>query len=158
MMGSVSDLVWTGERRSTPTAVGYLLAVGVSIGVAAILLAVLWASERNVQGIAAALLVSLVYVTVLAIPVAPVGVLLVHLCCRRTDRQGVHVLAAGLAGVLAGLAFGALVSGVPGAAERLDLALVLGVAAATGRAAVIPLRPARPRPVDNDFVPGRRAC
>jgi hypothetical protein len=142
------------RRAHTPDAGGYALAVLVSIAVADVLVSLLWASRRDAQGLLAALVVGFVYVSVLALPTAPVGVLLVHACCRCTGRQWVHVVAAGAVGALLGLGFAALASGVAGPFRGPGLAFVLGVAAATGRAAVIPLRP----PVDDDFVDRRPAC
>lgn len=83
------------------------------------------------------------------------GVLLVHLACRRVRQQWVHVLAAGIAGVLSGVAFHLLVD--IGGSDILGsslLPVVVGVATAVGRASVIPLVPdvgARRGPVDDDF-------
>jgi hypothetical protein len=77
-------------------------------------------------------------ISVFATVLAPVGVLLVHLTCRRARLQAAHVLAAGLAGALAGLGVGALLADGD-VAGSCGLALVLGIATAIGRAAVIPL-------------------
>ncbi|MEO7351455.1 MAG: hypothetical protein ABIR34_12525 [Marmoricola sp.] len=151
--------VLTGtRRRPTPDAGGYVLAVLVSIGVTTLLLVLTDITLHDLQRDLAALLVATIYVTLFALPTAPIGVLLVHLACRRVEQQSVHVLAAGLAGVLTGLCFGAWVDGVSGLADTFSLSLILGVATAAGRAAVIPLRPRVRTPVDSDFVPERPAC
>lgn len=146
------------RRAHTPGVGGYAIAVLVSIWVTVVLLALSDASNHDPVGIAMALMVGVVYVTIFAVPTAPVGVLVVHLCCRRIEQQWVHVLAAGLCGVLTGLAFGAVVSGVDGLFETLDLTVMLGVATAVGRAAVIPLVPSRRKPVDDDFPAERSRC
>lgn len=146
------------HRANTPGVGGYAIAVLVSIWVTVLLLALADASNRDPVGIAMALIVGSVYVTIFALPTAPLGVLVVHLCCRRIEQQWLHVLAAGLCGVLTGLAFGAVVSGVDGLFETLDLTVMLGVATAVGRAAVIPLLPSRPEPVDDDFPAERPRC
>ena len=99
----------------------------------------------DVGRLLAGLFVTLVYVTIFAIPTAPVGVLLVHLCCRRVQPQWVHVIAAGGAGVLTGLAFGAWAAGVTEIFSATALAAILGVATAIGRACVIPLVPGEDR-------------
>ncbi len=141
--------------RHTPGLLGYFLAVDVSIGLTAFSIAAESDPEHGLANAAAALFVATVYVTIFALPTAPVGVLLVHLACRRVSSQRVHVLAAGLAGILTGVAFGLLVEVGSDTIEPWSLTLVLGVATAAGRAAVIPLVPARRAskgPVDNDFA------
>jgi len=143
----------------TPGWDGYLVAVLVSVGLTVLALAVSILPEGLGQALAA-LLAGTLYVTLFAAPTAPVGVLLVHLTCRGVRAQWVHVVAAGVAGLLTGLAFQHLVVG-PGSGilEGWFLTLVLGLSTAAGRAAVIPLVPAvRARrrssrePVDDDFA------
>ena len=142
----------------TPGWDGYLVAVLVSVGLTVLALAASILSEGLGQALAA-LFVGTIYVTLFAVPTAPVGVLLVHLTCRGVRAQWVHVVAAGLAGLLTGLAFQQLVESGSGVLEGWFLTLVLGFATAAGRAAVIPLVPAvRERrrssrePVDDDFA------
>ncbi len=99
------------------------------------------------------------YTSLAAVPVGLAGVMFVHFWCRRIERQSVHVLAAGLAGVLPVLGVGTILGGLEGAADGASFAALLGFAAALGRAAVIPLRPWRvlptdqrpAQPVDDDF-------
>ena len=69
------------------------------------------------------------------LPGALVGCLLVHLVCRRIPEQSIHVATAGLAGAAAGVVYDAVL---------FDefwgmLWILLGIAAAIGRAVVIPL-------------------
>ncbi|WP_027861139.1 hypothetical protein [Marmoricola sp. URHB0036] len=143
----------------TPGWDGYVVAVLVSMGLTILALAASILSEGLGQALAA-LLVGTIYVTLFAFPTAPVGVLLVHLACRGVRAQWVHVLAAGLAGLLTGLAFQQLVvERGSGPLEGWFLTLLLGSATAAGRAAVIPLVPAvraRRRSskelVDDDFA------
>jgi hypothetical protein len=74
-----------------------------------------------------------------SIPLALVGIPIVHFCCLRVRSQALHVLAAGLVGVGAAVVPLAVWSG-----ELVLLpALYLGLATAVGRAAVIPLALAR---------------
>ena len=68
-------------------------------------------------------------------PAALVGCVLVHLICLGVPEQAVHVATAGLAGVAAGCAYGALLFDGFGGLLWLEL----GVATAAGRALVIPL-------------------
>lgn len=145
------------SRPTTPGAGGYLLAVLVAIAVTVVLLALTWTSLASPGRFAAALVVLTVYVTVFAVPAALIGVPLVHLCCRRVEAQWVHVLVAGLAGVLTGVTFGAVAVRMAGGHDVASLALVLGSAAAIGRASVIPLV-RRPEPVDDDFPAERPRC
>jgi hypothetical protein len=145
---------------TTPGVAGYFLAVFISIGVTALAIAVMSIPEDGF-GALAVLVVGAVYVTIFAIPSAPIGVLLVHLACRRVEAQSVHVLAAGVAGIFTGAGYGLLVDFGEGVLVTWPLTLTLGLATAIGRAAVIPLVPAvraRRRPVDDDFAPERSAC
>jgi hypothetical protein len=145
--------------RTTPGLAGYWLAVLVSIGVTALSIAVQSLPGDGLGGAAAVLIVGTLYVTIFAIPTAPIGVLLVHFACRRVQDQRVHVLVAGLAGILTGVVFGLLIDVGSGVLEMWSFTLTLGIATATGRAVVIPLVPAvRDRkqhpaqPVDDDFA------
>jgi hypothetical protein len=144
---------------TTPGLAGYWLAVLVSIGVTALSIALQSLPADGLGGAAAVFIVGTVYVTIFAVPTAPIGVLLVHLACRRVQDQRVHVLVAGLAGILTGVVFGLLIDVGSGVFETWSFTLTLGIATATGRAVVIPLVPAvRDRkqhpalPVDDDFA------
>ena len=143
----------------TPGWDGYVVAVLVSMGLTILALAISILSEGVGQALAA-LLVGTIYVTLFAVPTAPVGVLLVHLTCRGVRAQWVHVLAAGLAGLFTGPAFQqVVVEPGSGLLEGWFFTLLLGSATAAGRASVIPLVPAviarrrrSRRPVDDDFA------
>lgn len=69
-----------------------------------------------------------------------------------------HVLAAGQAGVLTGVTFGAVAAGMAGVFTVVSLTLILGVATSAGRAAVIPLVHRGTEPVDKDFPAERSRC
>jgi hypothetical protein len=141
----------------TPGVAGYLLSVAVSVLITALVTALEILVVGGPIQASAAFVECLVLAGLLSVPIAPVGVLLVHLACRRVEAQWVHVLAAGLAGLLSGLAFSALVD--VGGSDVLaiwPLTLALGFATAVGRASVIGRVPgvrARRHPVDSDFRP-----
>lgn len=144
------------DRTWTPGGVGYLLAVLVSVVATALVISVEILVVGGPLAAILALVESGILATVFAVPIAPLGVLLVHLACRRMEEQWVHVLAAGLAGVLTGAAFSALVDVGSPLVDSWPLTLTLGLATATGRASVIGLVPgvqARRQPVDDDFRP-----
>jgi hypothetical protein len=83
-----------------------------------------------------------------AVPVGVLGALAVDLTCRSVPRQGVHVVAAAVAGVVAGALFwGTIGESTPFGPP----ALLVGVAAALGRAAVVPLVDRRRAFADDDF-------
>jgi hypothetical protein len=145
--------------RCTPGWDGYLVAVLVSIALTVLGLALSVLAEDGLGQALAALVVGTLYVTLFAIPTAPIGVLVVHVACRGVRAQWVHVLAAGLAGLLTGLASRQVVDTGSNLLEGWGLTLVLGLATAAGRAAVVPLVPAvrasrqdRRPPVDDDFA------
>ena len=85
------------RARTTPGLAGYWLAVLVSIGVTALSISLQSLPDDGLWGAAAVFVIGSVYVTIFALPTAPIGVLLVHFACRRVQDQRVHVLAAGLA-------------------------------------------------------------
>ena len=143
------------EQRGphTPGLLGYLLAVLVSVVVVVVVLGLVEGGETTVTATVEAGLDLAALLVVLALPFAVPGVALVHLCCRRVPHQAVHVLAAGLAGVVSGLVV--LVLGLWSAAP-----VVVGGATALGRLSVVPLVERRRRrallqagavPVDDDF-------
>lgn len=156
------------RARSTPGWEGYVVAVLVSDGLCALgLVAVAsltpgpgaWGSWLDgVVDLLVALVLAAIYVGIVSVPFALVGVPLVHLLCRRARRQWVHVSVAGAAGLLAGLAFAGVARGVDGLAYWPWMVLVVPVATAGGRAAVIPLCPSARTPVDDDSRRGVPAC
>ena len=150
------------EGSGSPGVGGYVLAVVVSaLAVGPVVVVSMVPEVLRGREDAGSLLSGLVVVTVVSLvcagPVAVPGVLLVHLLCLRVRDQGVHVLAAGLAGAATVLVWEAAVG--PGGLDRFPL--VLGIATACGRAAVVPLarrRRARRWPVDDDSRDGAARC
>ena len=137
---------------NTPGALGYLVAVLVSDFAFAFLLGLGALADGDTDAFFGGLVLFTVVSAIYSIPFAVPGVLLVHFSCRRVASQAVHVAAAGAAGLLAGIVFEAAVTG---GFDSFPLVLAVGVATATGRAAVIPLVPAvrrRRQPVDDDFA------
>ncbi len=153
MSSSVSDVpgpITAGTN--TPGAGGYLLAVLVSDFVFALLLGLGALVEGDVEAFFGGVVLFTVITIFYSIPFAVPGVLAVHFCCRTVTSQVAHVAVAGAAGLLAGLLAEVVLFGGEAASW---LVLAVGVATATGRAAVIPLVPAVRRarhPVDNDFA------
>jgi hypothetical protein len=129
-----------------------MVALVVSVGLTGLGLAVSFLPEDGLMGSLAVLVVGTVYAGIFALGAGPVGVLLVHVTCRHVEAQWVHVLAAGMAGVLTGIAFGQLVDVGSSALDGWVLTLILGISTAIGRAAVIPLARGRRTPVDDDFA------
>ena len=153
---------WHGA--GSPGFWGYVVAVVVSAGVLGVV-TLLGALPDVIRGDGSedllvlplgAVLVAM-FALIYAVPLAPPGVLLVHLLCLRVRHQVVHVLAAGLAGAGAALVWvGAVDAGSPG-----WFPFQLAVATACGRAAVVPLarrRQAARRPVDDDSRDGAARC
>lgn len=150
------------EGSGSPGVGGYVLAVVASalalgpVVVVSMLPDALRGTEDPSSLLGGLVLITL-FSLVLSVPVAPAGVLLTHLLCLRVRHQGVHVLAAGLAGVLTVLVWEWAVD--PGGLDRFPL--LLGIATACGRAAVVPLarrRRARRWPVDDDSRDGAARC
>ncbi len=143
---------------NTPGPLGYLVAVLVSDFVFVLLLNLDAWTDGDAMALFLGLGLFTYYTALFSIPFAVPGVLLVHFLCRRATSQAVHVVAAGAVGLLAGLV-----------AERWlfdgdvlsRFVLAMGVAAATGRAAVIAMVPAVRRGrqvVDDDFAGTPPAC
>jgi hypothetical protein len=126
--------------RTTPGPLGYLGAVLVSIGVTASGIAVSYAPESGLLAGLWVFVLAAVYSTIAALGAAPVGVLLVHLTCRKVTAQWVHVAVAGLSGVLTGLVFAVWTGDGIEWGYAGYWAGLLGLATAVGRAAVIPAR------------------
>lgn len=133
---------------NTPGWGGYLLAWAASDAALALLYPFLDPGELTPGVYATVAFVVLLYGGVFSVAFAPPGLVLVHLLCRRVEAQWVHVLAAGGAGLLAGVVAEVwLLDG-----DSPAFVLVLAAATAAGRAAVIPLVPRRRQPVDDDFA------
>ena len=141
----------------SPGVGGYVLAVAVSACALGVVLLIGALPEalgdeggEDLLILPTGVLVVTLYALFFAVPLAPPGVLLVHLLCLRVRHQAVHVLAAGLAGAAAALVW-VRTSGVGG--DPGWFPLQLAVATACGRAAVVPLarrrRASRP-PVEDD--------
>ena len=150
------------EGSGSPGVGGYVLAVVASAPALGLVLAasmvpgVVDGSESPGSLLGGLVLVTL-FALMYAVPVAPAGVLVVHLLCLRVRHQGVHVLAAGLAGAVAALVWEVTL----GAATLDRFPWALGIATACGRAAVVPLarrRRARWWPVDDDSRDGAARC
>ena len=149
-------------RREIPGPAEYAVAVATTLVLSAVGLDALQVLDTGsgagrILQLAPGAVVALVYVVPVGLPLAVLGAGLVHLLCRRVRSQWVHVLAAGTAGLLAGLlVVRPLAASVDGIVHPTVLALVAAVSAALGRAAVVPLLPAAaapPRtPVDDDFA------
>lgn len=123
----------TGPARAAPGPGGYVLAVVVADLVASLLLGIFVFTDPATPVVAGVIIV-LPFVCVLSIPFGAAGVVLVHLLCRSSERQSVHVLAAGVAGLLAAAAADAAVFG----GRAYALYVVVPVATALGRAALAP--------------------
>jgi hypothetical protein len=83
---------------------------------------------------------------VAGIPLGVVGGTLLHLACRRIGAQWVHVATAGAVGAVGGLVYGApVLHGLGSDLASAYPVVAVGIAAAAGRAAVIPLVHARRR-------------
>ena len=116
----------------TPGVAGYALAVLVSVVVVVVAIGVLEGGEPTLAADLRTGLGLVGLVGALGLPFAVPGVLVVHLCCRRVPEQWVHVVAAGFAGLVAGLVLDVL-------AVWAEAPLVLATATAVGRWSVVPL-------------------
>jgi hypothetical protein len=127
---------------NTPDLLGYVLAYFASAAVFAGGVG-LWLEDNLVDGAITAVGVAPV-IAVLGLPLGAVLMPVVHLTCRRVRAQTVHVLVAGLVGVV-GCAFFTRDSL---ALDKDTLLMLAGAAFSTavGRAIVIPLVRARRRP------------
>lgn len=142
----------SSPAANTPGPGGYLLAVLVSDFVFALLLGLGALAEGDVEAFFGGLVLFTVITAIYSIPFALPGVLVVHLVARRATSQLVHVALAGAVGLLAGWVAHLWLFRGDGWPE---LVLEVGLATATGRAAVIRMVPAvrrRRQPVDNDFA------
>lgn len=135
------------EGVGSPGVGGYVLAY-VASAVALIVVSVLGGileggANLSIDELASGvgvLVVGTIYALVFGAPAAVIGCFVVHLVCLRVVEQPVHVLVAGLAGAVAGVAYELILfSG----SFSGGLWILLGLATAIGRAAVIPLARAR---------------
>lgn len=133
----------------TPGILGYLLALIVSWLVFAVFVVVPGAAATGDPLNALGALIVYVPIVMIAgaiygLPIAVAGVIVVHLLCFQARDQWIHVLAAGLIGIaLAAVQFHWFLNGPPG--WSTVMALVVGLAAAVGRLAVLPLVTSRRR-------------
>ena len=123
----------TGPARAAPGPGGYVLAVVTADLVVSLLLGALVFTDAATSPFTG-VMIALAYASVFSVPFALVGVVVVHLGCRRNRSQFVHVLAAGAAGLLSAVVANATVFG--GRAHALYV--VLPLATALGRAALVP--------------------
>ena len=123
------------EGVGSPGIGGYVLADLAAVATLALALPAFSDPSGGVGGYLGLMVLVAFFGLFYSIPLAVVGIPIVHFCCLRVRSQAVHVLAAGLVGVAVGTVPFALTGGgvdlVPG--------LVLGLTTAVGRAAVIPL-------------------
>jgi hypothetical protein len=123
------------EGVGSPGIVGYLLADLVAVAAVALVLPAVSDFSGGIGGYLSGVVLVGIFASLYSIPLAAVGIPIVHFCCLRVRSQWVHVMAAGLVGFAAAVVPVALLGG------DLDMlpGLVLGAATAIGRAAVIPL-------------------
>jgi hypothetical protein len=115
------------------------VALALSVGLLSVFLAVVDSAGPDPLMLRDVIVFGLV-LTPLAAVVGPLGVFAVDVLCRDEPRQVVHVLVAGIVGVLAAVGFGLVTAEMLG--EPLvspSYALATGVATAASRALVIPL-------------------
>ena len=141
---------------STPGLAGYVLGVAVSQLVCALLMLFWLNAGLGPAGWVAAALhlpIALIEVSTYGLPVAVVGVALVHATCHRIRWQSVHVLVAGTAGLALAWAWTDLTGLASLGPPAHTISVIIGVSAAAGRAAVIPLVVRRRGAVEHDFRP-----
>lgn len=109
---------------NTPGPAGYLLAWWVSLVAVGLGLTLAFPEEARWW---ARFAIYLVATAGISLPLAAIGVLLVHVACGRFSQQWVHVAAAGVAGFYAGVWLGPFV------------ALMVAASTALGRLVVVPL-------------------
>lgn len=127
------------EGVGSPGVGGYVLANFASVAALAVLLPSVDATMADFGDYLTGVAIVAVYAFFFSIPLALIGIPIVHFCCLRVRNQAVHVLAAGVVGVAVITLPVLVLSG-----ELEGAGLYLGVATAIGRAAVIPLALARP--------------
>ena len=141
---------------NTPGLAGYVLGVAVS-QVACALLVLFWLNVGlgPAGWVAAALYlpIALLEVSTYGLPVALGGVILVHATCFLVPWQSVHVVVAGAAGFALARGWTDLTDLASLGPPAHTISVLVGVAAATGRAAVIPLVVRRRAAVERDFRP-----
>jgi hypothetical protein len=128
---------WEGD--GSPGVLGYVLADLKAVGALALVMPLFSGFSDGFLAYPIEFVVVGFFAFLYSIPLAAVGIPVVHFSCLRVRSQAVHVLAAGLVGVAAGVvpivALGGGLDLVPG--------LFLGAATAVGRAVVIPMALAR---------------
>lgn len=152
-------------RPNTPGILGYVLAVAMACGTAGSLTyvttVVLGVGTDEGGDILTAVVAAIVYVPLLTLfaatygfPVAVAGVLVVHVALRRVERQACHVLAAGVVGALLSAGYADALGFDDLGPDVLVVAVSVGVGAAAGRVAVIPLVESRRRLADQGRLAG----
>jgi hypothetical protein len=129
------------EGVGSPGIGGYVLADVAAVAALAVLLPSVDATVADLGDYLAGVALVGFYAFFYSIPLALVGIPIVHFCCLRVRNQAVHVLAAGLVGTAMITLPVLVLSG-----ELSGAGLYLGAATAIGRAAVIPLALARRQP------------
>jgi hypothetical protein len=144
------------KQPNTPGPVGYLLGVGVSFLVCAPLVLVWLNADSGAEGWVAAALylpIALVEVSTYGLPVALAGVVLVHAACSLVPWQWVHVVVAGATGLALAWAWTDLTDLTSLGPPAHTISVLVGVSAAIGRGAVIPIVRHRRAAVERDFRP-----
>lgn len=127
---------------NTPGILGYLLAVGIALWLNAVfLVADVMVADGRWQDLPFALIEVVAIEGFLGTMIAAVGVLVLHVTCRRVRWQTVHVLVAAGLGYLAGAGLHAWIGDSAGdsATWIASLPLYIGSAAGLGRLAVVPV-------------------
>lgn len=129
---------------NTPRFSGYVLAIMLSLLAFLLILLMIAIPAMAIEGSWNLYVVSMTayLVAIVGTPVGAVGAAIVHLTCRHQPRQWVHVVAAGGTAVLIPASI-VLAFGVELAPIALIFVVPMTLAAMVGRAAVIPLVPAR---------------
>ncbi|MFL6023485.1 MAG: hypothetical protein ACJ72O_09125 [Marmoricola sp.] len=137
------------NRPNTPGFAGYVVAVLVSFAVFGTLVGffAMFAADSPANALAIIVVfapMAAIAAGTLGLPVAVVGAVLVALCLRRVDQQVWHVLGAGVVGAVLTPVYVWLLFGADGSPSAL-FAPGVGLAAALGRLAVVPLVSSRRR-------------
>ena len=128
---------WHGV--GSPGIGGYVLADLASVAALAVMLPLEDVTSGGLGGYLAGVVFVGLFGFFYSIPLALVGIPIVHFSTLRVRNQAVHVLAAGLVGFLASVVSAVVFGGLANIGDSWGFGLLLGCATAIGRAAVIPL-------------------